>query len=178
MIGWKGDMRFNARFADLVDVGTLSDLSCDDLPGRLRWTVDEGWTCDERGAWLLRDRLTTYHGSPEAFTDVTGYEAAVNGRAIPDLDVEVEGRPRAAALARRGVTFARAALHRLNADHPDHPPAVAYVSISDEDPADEIPYEGDVTFVTAHDGEPPYVRDLEAVTANAVLTIDSTECLE
>jgi hypothetical protein len=43
---------------------------------------------------------------------------------------------------------------------------------------DELTYVGDVTFVTAHDGEPPYVRGLEAVTANAVLTIDSTECLE
>src|SRR4051794_28099078 len=153
MISWKGDMRFNAKFADLLAMGTLSDLSDDDLPEGLRRTVDEGWTCDERGAWLLRNRLATYHGSPAAFTDVTGYEAAVNGRALWDVDLENDGKPRAAALARRGIAFARAALHRLNADHPDHPPAVAYVSISDEDPIDDIPYEGDVTFVTAHDGE-------------------------
>jgi hypothetical protein len=179
MIGRKGDMRFNAKFADLVDMGTLSDLSDDDLPEGLRRTVDEGWTCDERGAWLLRDRVATYHGSPEAFTDVTGYEAAVNGRALWDLDLDdIGGKPRAAALARRGIVFARAALHRLNADHPDHPPAVAYLSIGDEDPTDDIPYEADVTFVTAHPGEPPYVRDLQAVPANAVLAIDSTECLE
>jgi hypothetical protein len=171
-------MRFNAVFADLVDEESLNEFSRGDLPDLLRRAVDEGWTTDERGAWLLRDFLATYHGSPEAFSDVTGYEAAVNGRAIPDLDLPLAGKARAVALARRGIAFARAALYRLNADHPDHPPAVAYVSISDVDPDDDIPYEGDVTFVTAHDGEPPYLGDIDEVTANAVLAIDSTECLE
>jgi hypothetical protein len=171
-------MRYNATFADLIVMETLSDVSFGDLPKELLRTVDEGWICDERGAWLLRDFVASYHGSPDAFSDVTGYEAAVNGRAVPDLDLAVVGKARAVALARRGVAFARAALYRLNADYPDHPPAVAYVSISDEDLDDDISYEGDVTFVTAHDGEPPYLSDLEAVTANAVLAIDSAECRE
>jgi hypothetical protein len=35
-----------------------------------------------------------------------------------------------------------------------------------------------VTFVTVHDGERPYLADLEGVTSTAVLAIDSTECLE
>jgi hypothetical protein len=171
-------MRLNAVFAELVGEDALSGVSPNDVPAEFRQTVDDGWTRDERGAWLLRDFAATYHGSAEAFVDLTAYEAAVNGRGVPDLDLTIGGKARAAVLARRGLAFARAALHRLNTDHPDHPPVVAYVSISDEDPADEIPYEGAVTFVTAHDGEPPYVRDLEAVTANAVLAIDSTECLE
>jgi hypothetical protein len=88
------------------------------------------------------------------------------------------GKARAAALARRGVAFARAALYRLNADYPDHPPAVAYVSISEVDMDDEVLHVGYVTLVTTHDGEPPYLDDLEGVTANAVLAIDSAECLE
>jgi hypothetical protein len=81
-------------------------------------------------------------------------------------------------VARRGVAFARAALCRLNADFPDHPPAVAYVSISEVDTDDDILYVGDVTFVTEHDGEPPYLGDLEGITANAVLAVDSAECPE
>lgn len=178
MIERKAEMRFNAVFADLVDEGALSDVSRGDVPDGFLRTVDEGWMRDERGAWLLRDFLATYHGSPKAFNDLTGYEAAVNGRGVPDLDLAVGGKARAVALARRGVAFARAALYRLNADFPDHPPAVAYVSIGDVDMDDEILYVGDVTFVTDHDGEPPYLGNLEGVTANAVLAIDSTECLE
>src|SRR5882724_11567854 len=103
MIERKADMRFNAVFADLVDLESLSDVSGADVPGGFRRAVDEGWTRDERGAWLLRDFLATYHGSPEAFSDLTGYEAAVNGRGIPDLDLAVGGKARAVALARRGV---------------------------------------------------------------------------
>jgi hypothetical protein len=172
----EGDMRFNGKFAELVDVGALNYLYADDLTLEDRRTVDGGWTRDERGAWLLRELLTTYHGSREAFTDLTGYEAAVNGRVIPDLDLKVDGKARAEVLARRGVAFARAALGRLNAEYPDHPPAIAYVSISDQELDDGIPYEGAVTFVTAHDGEAPDVRDLEKLTANAVMALDSADC--
>jgi hypothetical protein len=168
-------MRSNAVFADLVGV-VPSEAPGDDLPDLFRWAVAEGWTADERGAWLLRRFLATYSGSPEAFRDLTGYEAAVNGRAIPDMDLTVSGKARAAALARRGVAFARAALSRLNAEHPDHPPAVAYVSINEVDMDDEVLYVGNVTFVTAHEGEPPYLRDIDGITDNAVLTIDSDEC--
>jgi len=178
MIERKADMRFNAVFADLVDEGSLTAVSRGDVPEGFQRTVDEGWTRDERGAWLLRNLVATYHGSPEAFSDLTGYEAAVNGRGVPDLDLAVGGKARAEALARRGVAFARAALFRLNAEYPDHPPAAAYISISEVDMDDEILYVGDVTLVTAHDGEPPYLADIEGVTANAVLAIDSAECLE
>jgi hypothetical protein len=177
MMERKGDMRFNAVFGDLVDEQSLSDLSRGDLPDLFRRAVEDGWTTDERGAWLLRRLLATYHGSPEAFSDTTGYEAAVNGRAIPDLDLSARGKARAVALARRGVAFARAALYQLNVDHPDHPPATAYISITDLDLDLDIRYEGNVTFVTEHDGEPPYLGDLAAVTGNAVLAIDSTDCL-
>ncbi|GGK88736.1 hypothetical protein [Mangrovihabitans endophyticus] len=155
---------------------TMSSPS--DLPELFRKAVDDGWVSDQRGAWLMRHFRATYFGSPEAFRDVTGYEAAVNGRGIPDLDLASRGTARAAALARRGATFARAALHRLNADYPDHPPASAYVSISEVDMDDEVVYVGDVTFVTTHHGEPPYLEDVEGLTANAVLVIDSAECVD
>ena len=168
-------MRFNAVFADLVGE-VPPEVPGDDLPDMFRWAVAEGWTADERGAWLLRRFLATYSGSPEAFSDVTGYEAAVNGRGIPDMDLTVSGNARAAALAKRGIAFARAALSRLNSEHPVHPPAVAYVSISDVDMDDEVLYVGNVTFVTAHEGEPPYLPDIDGITDNAVLAIYSEEC--
>jgi hypothetical protein len=168
-------MRFNAVFADLVGEESLRDGTGGELPGLFRLAVDDGWTVDERGAWLLLRFRDTYFGSPGNFTDVTGYESAMNGRAIPDLDLTVAGKTRAVALAQRGVAFVRAALHRLNMGHPDHPPTTAYVSISEVDRGD---YDGSVTFVTAHAGEPPYLADLDGITANAVLAIDSTECLE
>ena len=178
MIERKAEMRFNAVFADLIGDGALGDVSGGDLPDLFQRAVNDGWTSDERGAWLLRRFLATYSGSPDAFTDVTGYEAAVNGRGIPDLDLTAGGKARAVALARRGVAFARAALTRLNADHPGHPPATAYVSIGDVDMDDEVSYVGDVTFVMVRDEEPPYVADIDRITANAVLVIDSTEDLE
>ncbi|GAA2483974.1 hypothetical protein [Winogradskya humida] len=143
---------------------------------RLSLAVDEGWTRDDRGAWLLRRFLATYSGSPDAFTDLTGYEAAVNGRGIPDLDLTGPSRSRAADLARRGVAFSLAALYRLNEEHPDHPAAVAYLTISAVDMDDEDVYVADITFVTVHDGEPPYVKDLEQVTTGAILAIGSAEC--
>jgi len=172
MIERKAGMRFNAVFADLVGVAAVGDAADADLPGLFRAAVGDGWTTDERGAWLLKCFRATYSGSPDAFRDVTGYEAAVNGRSIPDLDLTVGGPARAVALARRGVAFAQAALRRLDADFPGHPRAVGYVSISAVDLDDEIVYVGDVTFVTEHPGEPPYLEDVERVTANAVLAVE------
>jgi hypothetical protein len=169
MIERKADMRFNAMFAELVDVAGLEDVAADELPELFRAAVADGWTVDGRGAFLLRRFLAGYSGAPA--TDVTGYEAAVNGRGVPDLDLAVGGRARATALARRGVGFARAALGRLDADYPDHPGAVAYVSIAEVDVDDEPVYVGDVTFVTAHEGEAPYLAEPESVTANAVALV-------
>ena len=165
-------MRFNARFADLVGDEAVRDAPPGDLPALFEAAVAGGWTADDRGAWLLRHFRETYHGSPDSFGDLTGYEAAVNGRAIPDLDLAVPGPARAAALARRGVAFARAALRRLDAEHPGHPPAAAYVSVSEVDMDDEITYAGNITFVTTHEGEPPYLGELDGA-GDAVVTISS-----
>ncbi|MFD0522911.1 hypothetical protein [Paractinoplanes durhamensis] len=41
---------------------------------------------------------------------------------------------------------------------------------------DEVVYVGDVTFVSVHDGEPPYLADLDGMAEGAVLAIDSAEC--
>jgi hypothetical protein len=48
---------------------------------------------------------------------------------------------------------------------------VAYVSIAEVDVDDEPVYVGDVTFVTAHEGEAPYLAEPESVTANAVALV-------
>lgn len=165
-------MRYNAEFAELVDVAALA--STDGLPDLYRSAVAEGWIADERGAWLLRQFLATYFGRPESLSDITGYEAAVNGRGIPDLDLVESGKERATALARRGVAFARAALARLAAEYSEHPAVTAYVRIGLVDmDDDEVVYVGDVTFVSAHDGEPPYLGDVEQVTSGAVLSVES-----
>lgn len=170
-------MRYNAMFEEIAGVQSLSAASPADLPEFFRQVVLEGWVKDDQGAWLLSRLRSTYSGSPEAFTDLTGYEAAVNGRAIPDFDLDSRGQERARDLAKRGYVFARMALLRLS-EIPDHPPGCAYVSINPVEVDDEEVYAGNVTIVTHHDGEPPYVRDVEGMTSSAVLALASSDCAD
>lgn len=170
-------MRYNAMFEEIAGRQSLDAASQSDLPDFFRQAAMEGWVKDEQGAWLLKHFHETYSGSPTAFTDLTGYESAVNGRAIPDSDLTSRGHERARDLARRGYAFARMALFRFN-ETPDHPFATAYISISPVEMDDELIYTGSVTIVTYHDGEPPYLRDVENMTSGAVLALDSSECAE
>jgi hypothetical protein len=170
-------VRYNAMFAEIADEQTLGGVSQADLPDLFRQAVHEGWMRDETGAWLLKQFRATYSGSRAAFTDATGYEASVNGRGVPDLDLNSDGIERARHLAARAYAFARMALFRLN-ELPEHPPATAYISISHLEMDDSEIYTGNVTFVTQHDGEPPYVGSVEDTTANALLAVDSTDCTE
>lgn len=170
-------MKYNAMFDEIASEQSLNTASQADLPDFFRRAVLAGWVRDDRGAWLLKLFRETYSGSPTAFTDLTGFEAAVNGRAIPDFDLASRGRERAGVLARRAYAFAKMALFRLN-EVADHPSATAYISISPVEIGDEEIYAGNVTIVAHHDGEPPYLPDVSNVTSNAVLAIDSSECIE
>jgi hypothetical protein len=170
-------MRYNAIFAQIADEKSLNRVSEADLPEPFRRATSEGWLRDEHGAWLLKYFLETYSSSPAAFADVTGYEAAVNGRGVPDIDLTSDGLDRARDLAKRAYAFARVALYRLSRV-PGHPLAAAYVSISSlEMDGDEI-YTGSITFTTPHEGEPRYVDNVEELTSNAVLMVDISDCIE
>jgi hypothetical protein len=170
-------MRYNLMFHEVIAEPSLRAASQADLPDLFRSALREGWVRDEQGAWLLKRFLETYSGSRAAFTDLTGYEAAINGRAIPDLDLTNHGYERARDIARRAYVFARMALFGLN-EMSNRPSAMAYISISPVEVDDETIYTGSVTIVTRHDGEPPYLPDLENVTSNAVLELASSECTE
>lgn len=168
-------MEYNNAFSEIVDRRSLSEAGLHDLPDLFRLAVREGWVRDERGAWLLKQFLATYSGSREDFTDLTGYEAAVNGRGIPDLDIMSQGIERARILSKRAYAFAKAALHRLT-EIPNHPRGYAYISISSLEIEKRQVYTGSVTFVTLHHGEAPYLESIQDVTSAAVLAVDSTEC--
>ncbi len=164
-------------FAEIADEERLSRVSQTDLPDLFRKAVAEGWLQDEHGAWLLKQFQATYSGSRTASSDLTSYEASVNGRGVPDLDLQSDGILRARELAKRGYAFARMALFRLN-ELPDHPAITAYVSISPVEMDEGNFYTANVTFVAFHDGEPSYAGRVEDLTANAVLAVDSWECTE
>ncbi|WP_273938064.1 hypothetical protein [Kutzneria chonburiensis] len=59
-----------------------------------QWIFDDRWF-ELDGAVLLKGWHASYHGDRARFTDTTGYELAVNGRGIPDLDLAEEGEARA-----------------------------------------------------------------------------------
>jgi hypothetical protein len=170
-------MRYNALFAEIADEKLLGGVSQADLTGLFRQAVGEGWVRSECGAWLLKQFLATYSGLRISFADITGYEAAVNGRGVPDLDLRSDGIERARDLVKRGYAFARMALFRLG-EMPDHPPVTAYISISPAEVDDGVVYTASVTFVAHHDGEPPYICSVEDVTSNAVLAVESADCTE
>ncbi|MFC0548099.1 hypothetical protein [Kutzneria chonburiensis] len=123
-----------------------------------QWIFDDRWF-ELDGAVLLKGWHASYHGDRARFTDTTGYELAVNGRGIPDLDLAEEGEARAERLRGRGVAFAEAALKRAEKDLP-HVEVVAYVSVS---PTlfDPDRYTGNVTFCAVRQGDPPYPDAIE-----------------
>ena len=131
----------------------------DELPPLYRGAVEAGWI-ETGGAWFLKKFRDEYYGSESQFTDRTGYEAAVNGRSIPD-DEQPQVAESARYLATRGITFARRALEALPGEAP---PVTAYISVS-RAVYDESVFEGSVTFCADHDGESPYATDLDGFLA-------------
>lgn len=139
----------------LTEIAAIGDLTVPldvELPLLYRATVDAGWI-DVDGAWFLKKFYESYHGVGSQFRDLTGLEAAANGRAIPDDDLPTTGSS-GRNLAERALHFARRALEAL----PDEaPPVTAFITIG---PAvyDETVVEGSVTFCADHTGEPPYIE--------------------
>lgn len=168
-------MEYNARFLDAIGLETVAGVSEADIPQSFREVVRGGWYLDESGACLLTRLKDGYYGDRSSFSDVTGYEAAVNGRGIPDLDVVLQGSARAREIARRGYAFAWAALYESR-QASNMPVVTAYLSISRVEMDDDETYTGSVTFCAHHDGEPPYISDIAQPTYGPILVLASTEC--
>ncbi|MGW6977445.1 hypothetical protein [Streptomyces sp. NPDC054952] len=96
---------------------------------------------------LLAEFRDSYFGERSSFPNAGSYELAVNGRGIPDLDIELTGAERIEPLMRRGVSFAWDALHGAGALS-WKPSMLARVSVEPTvmDPDD---YTGYVTFFSA-----------------------------
>jgi hypothetical protein len=69
----------------LADTADLAGVDRTEVLERFRAILAQGWGCEEDGAWVLRGLRASYHGRRATFTDLTSWEAEVNGRPIPDL---------------------------------------------------------------------------------------------
>lgn len=105
-----------------------------------------GWVLED-GATLLAEFRTSYFGHRSAFVNTGSFEVAVNGRGIPDLDIQATGVGRIDRLMRRGISFAWDALYEANS-LPWKPTLMARVSAG---PilTDPETYTGYVTFFSA-----------------------------
>src|SRR5262245_30429324 len=121
-------MKFSPVALSLGVSEILEGLSTADFPLGFEKIVDAGWLVDD-DAVLLRRFLDSYHGDRGRFADVVGYEAAVNGRGIPDLDLDPSSPDATLILLRRGVAFAWQALHKAYTHEP-RLDVSAYVSVS------------------------------------------------
>jgi hypothetical protein len=157
------------RKTDLATVGGWNDV-----PSRCREVVAEGWIRDAEGAVLLCALLRSYHGRRSAFIDVRSYEAAVNGRAVPDMDLPVMGPQRVEMLIRRSYFFACGALSQLR-KMADPPQVTAFIVINRTDTEDPV-YVGTVTFWARHEGEKPYFELSDNDPDDAMMSIESADC--
>ena len=140
---------------ELAARAKLGIVNAADLTPRADEILAPGWIREPDGAWVLAALRQSYSGQRAAFDDLTGYEAAVNGRAVYDLDLP-PGPERAALLLRRAYALSRAVLEQVQAV-PDAPPVTALITVSmsfTENPE----WVGNQTFWAEHDGEPPYVE--------------------
>lgn len=130
-----------------------------------------GWKTEPSGANVLVDLRAGYHGPAARSGDLTGYEAAVNGRGVADQDiVAFEGEARERELLVRAVSYAKQALEAAR-ELPDHDRLTAMVSLSMS--GDDVPVPtAKVTFYAQRDDEPPYLRDVEDYAFESLLVFD------
>ncbi|VVJ22939.1 Uncharacterised protein [Amycolatopsis camponoti] len=155
---------------ELAARAELDTVTAADLPPGAGRVLAAGWVREPDGAWVLGARRRSYSGDRAAFDDLTGYEAAVNGRAVHDLDLP-RGEERAALLLRRGYALSREVLHLVRAV-PDAPAVTALITVSmslTEDPE----WVGDQTFWARHEGERPYVEIDDRASPELLMSMDS-----
>ncbi|MFE9404924.1 hypothetical protein ACFYNY_24780 [Streptomyces sp. NPDC006530] len=103
------------------------------------------------GANLLAAFRDSYFGRRSDFADMGSYESAVNGRGIPDMDIQSLGPESIELLMRRGTSFAWDALH-VAVNLPGKPSLLARVSV-EPTLMDATMYTGYVTFFSAEFAE-------------------------
>ena len=155
------------ELAARANLGTVTSV---DLPPGAEEILNAGWEREPGGAWVLAALRRSYAGRRAAYDDLTGYEAAVNGRAVYDLDLP-RGAERAVLLLRRGYALSRAVLEqaRLVSDAPAIT-ALITVSLSFTEDPDWV---GNLTFWAEHEGEQPYVKLDAGLDAELLLSMSS-----
>ncbi len=136
------------------------------LPPGWAEVVEAGWVREPDGCVVAVGLRASYRGTRAQFTDRVGYEAAVNGRAVYDLDVSAGSPDRAQVLFGRAVSIASAMFARVGDLHPI-PGLTALVSIT-ETLTDEPVLVGQLTFWADHEGEEPYVLLDDAASGEAI----------
>jgi hypothetical protein len=149
-------------------------VSRDDIPSQFRAVATGGWTQDTDGALLLGALHRSYSGRRSLFTDVTSYEAAVNGRGVPDMDLPDHGPRRVDMLIRRSYSFACEALSQLSRI-PEPPLVTAFISIAKTWTEDPV-FVGTVTFWARHEGENPYFEVSDTDPDNATMSLELADC--
>jgi hypothetical protein len=135
-----------------------------------REVVAAGWKTEPSGANVLVALRAGYHGPGPRPGDLTGYEAAVNGRGVADQDITAEGDMRERQLLIRAVSYARQAMSEAR-DLPDRDRMTAVVSLSMS--GDDVPVPtAKVTFYVQRDDERPYLRDVEDYAFESLLVFD------
>jgi hypothetical protein len=162
----------NQAMQEMLHPVDLPSLNHGDIPPQFFEVVNEGWVIDSIGAVLLRALLDSYSGQQAAPSDITGYEARVNGRGIPDLDLPEKHPQRTSNLIRRAYSYAHAALSKLD-NLSDPPKVTAFISISKTWTEDPIVV-GNVTFWSHHEGEKPYFSISNNDPETGLLSLDST----
>ncbi|MEH0544043.1 hypothetical protein ACWGH3_29685 [Streptomyces sp. NPDC054884] len=121
-------VRISRDFREMLGDDFVNGVRASDRYSPLESVVYAGWVTDD-GATLLAEFRDSYFGERSAFADAGSYELAVNGRGIPDLDIEAVGKARVDALMRRGIAFAWDALYAAYA-LPCESALVARVSVA------------------------------------------------
>lgn len=141
----------------------IENLSQSDVDPSWAAIAGQGWGVVD-GAVLLAALSGSYHGDRARFTDVVGFEVAVNGRGIPDLDLEGLGLNAIPILLRRGVAFAWLALSGLRGKIVGQVAGFVTVSPMLFDP-DQVT--GNVTFCSVGEGRSRYI-DIDSFDGIAV----------
>ncbi|MEU8347097.1 hypothetical protein AB0C74_35815 [Spirillospora sp. NPDC048832] len=152
----------------------LRHLRAADIYPALRAVVRRGWVADE-GATLLSAFRDSYFGDRSAFSTVGEYEAAVNGRGIPEDGIESSGLEGTWQLMRRGTAFAWSALHAAKTSCR----GAALISRISVSPTlyDPDVVTGYVTFFAADFADALGVRPLGEGQGIQIL-LESADCLE
>lgn len=167
-------MRLNQHMRDLISQSHWEDDPSYAIPEDLQRIVDLGWSVDETGAHLLAALQLGYRGRRSAYTDITGYEAGVNGWGIDARDLPGDNEAKVGELLQRSVSYVREALVRSR-DLNTTETLTGMVSISIAEPSGEVVAR--VTFWASHAAEPSYVVDIDGY-SEAVLLMSSTDLAE